>query len=206
MFLLHKPSLNQSKDNRGNRWFLFEPRLMISCLFCFFSCMWVKTRICWTKTVSDKLNKKSTGEGKDPKFVPRSKFKNTGEAKGTRKSQGQWQTNRLAPSSQKFLKLTWISVGRNLQLQHESHVLTETMRGFVIQCQPWADVWLQLHRATQTAVATPRLCQLAEPKRKLPLDVSKPRQNDPKRCQATAHIELLASESAPLLDTDLALL
>lgn len=54
-----------------------------------------------------------------------------------------------------------------------------------------------MNRATQTAVATSRICQLAQPKRRLVLEgsghKSKPVPMTHLPCKASAHIELLAS-------------
>lgn len=61
----------------------------------------------------------------------------------------------------------------------------------------WPDLWSQLNRATQTAVATSRICQLAQPKRRPVLEgsghKSKPVPMTHLPCKASAHIELLAS-------------
>ncbi|XP_047467621.1 theg spermatid protein isoform X2 [Mugil cephalus] len=56
-----------------------------------------------------------------------------------------------------------------------------------------------LGRATQTAIATSRICQLAQPKRRLlegPGHKPKPAPPAHSPSKATAHIELLASESS----------
>lgn len=57
-----------------------------------------------------------------------------------------------------------------------------------------SDVWQQVQRAARTAVATPRLCQIAQPKRKPAPEGPGPTPKAPTTtCRAPARTELLAT-------------